>query len=679
MRKSDKNRKKYKRSSIKNSNIFSKYLHYLILSVIIILTFIIYSDSLKNDFVSWDDSSLLINNNEIRNITTENIGKMFSNSYVYMYVPLTVLSFAIEYKFFALNPVAYHAGNLILHLLNVILVFFFIYLLTSPQSTNESLYSSSQKQKKSNYRILVSSIVALFFGIHPMHVESVAWASERKDVLYSFFFLCGLITYIYYLKNQKFKYIAYTFILFILSLFSKSSAVVFPLVLVLIDYYLKNVKTELLSIKYWLRKLPFILVSVIFGILAIHFQTVGERAGDMTDLSHYSGFDRLFLYLYSASFYIVKFFIPLGLCGAHFYPVKSSGMLPIEYYFSAVLISGVVITIILIKSLQLKKDLIFGILFYFITIVLFLKIIPSTGFVITCERFSYISYVGLIFAFVKVCLKVADKEVNMPYQKKHVVYKSVFITVLIFATLIFSIMTYERNKVWANSLSLLDDVIEKNSNAYSQIINRGMAKNALRDYKGAIEDFNKAIENSPRNVKAYFSRGLTKSTLGDFHGAIEDYNKALEYNPNFGLAFNNRGLAKSNLGDKKGALEDFNKAIETSPKFSDAFYNRGALKSALGDKTGALNDYNTAIEYNPQNSLIFNNRGYLKASQGEIQGAMNDFNKAIELNPQYANAFYNRGTAKYLIGDKDGGCLDWRKAGELGVKQAEMLIEKYCK
>jgi protein O-mannosyl-transferase len=660
MWKSDKNRHKYQVSSIKTNSLADKYLHYLILAGIVILTFTVYSDTFKNNFISWDDPTLVVTNNDIQSISIENIRKMFTNSYVYMYVPLTVLSFALEYKFFGLNPLHYHIDNLMLHLLNVILVFFFIRLLTK--------------------KLDISIIVALFFGIHPMHVESVAWISERKDVLYAFFFLSGLITYIrsqkLEVRSQKNKYLIFTFILFILSLLSKSAAVSFPVVLVLIDYYLIGFKFQVSSFKFQFNKLPFFILSIIFGIIAIHFQSIGEKAGDMIDLSHYSIFDRIVLDCYSAAFYIVKLFIPSGLCASHFYPVKLSGMFPIECYLSVALILGIVISIILIKLAQLKKDLIFGTLFFLSTIVFFLKIVPSVGFVITGERFSYIPYTGLVFATGRICLGITENKKLITHNTK--LKTQILIALLVITSVIYSIMTYERNKVWTNSLSLYNDVLEKNPGATSQIINRGMTKCNLGDFSGAIEDFDRVIENSPQNAKAFFCRALAKSKLGNKKSAIEDYSRVIEINPTLTAAYYSRGMAKSESGDKIGAIEDFNKDIEINPNHSDAFISRGNAKGSIGDKYGALFDFNKAIELNPQNSQVYNNRGTIKAYLGNMEEAVKDFDKAIELNPQYGNAYNNRGSARYITGDKDGGCSDWKKAAELGVRKANQMIIKNC-
>jgi protein O-mannosyl-transferase len=558
-----------------------KYLNYLILSGIIILTLIIYSGTFKNDFTTmWDDDKQVVNNEDIRDLSTDNIRKIFTNYYEGMYQPLATLSFALEYKFHNLNPKPYHTDNLILHLLNVILVFFFIYALTNKWN--------------------ISAIVALFFGIHPMNVETVAWISARSNSMCTLFFLGGLITYIYYIKSQEYtvhrpQYLVYTYILFILSLFSKSAAVCFPLVLILIDYYMNSSKFKVQSIKYWVNKLLFFVAAIIFGIVSVYSR---KSIGSIMDFTlSFTIFDRIFLVFYSTSFYIVKLFLPAGLCAWHFYPVKSGGLLPTEYYLSAAFLIVIMISVIFVKSRQLRKDIIFGILFYLATILLVLQIIPYQK-EITSERYAYITYIGLIFAAGSICLKIAEEHKLKTY---------IFATVMIIAVLIFSNVAYERCKVWADNLSLFNDMVEKYPGSFEVYNNRGLVKNDLGDKQGALDDYNKAIEINENFADAFNNRGQLRGALGNKYGALDDYNKVILLKPNNAKAFNNRGIVEYNLDNKHGALKDFERAISLDPRYAYAFHNRGNVKYFLGDKEGACSDWRKADELGYNKSYLMIN------------------------------------------------------------------------
>jgi len=257
------------------------------------------------------------------------------------------------------------------------------------------------------------------------------------------------------------------------------------------------------------------------------------------------------------------------------------------------------------------------------------------------------------------------------------------------------------------------------SEAYSA--RAGIKRNRLKDYKGAIQDYNKAIESKPHYysninrgegyyINLYIWRGSAKEKLKDYKGAIKDYTKAIELNPtddrsrsSHDGAYKRRGVAKGKLGDYKGEIADnikskerrtelrnsyyteirkkmklYTKAIELNPNDTDAYYKRGSAKSKLQDYKGAIKDNNKAIELNPNFAMAYLNRGAAKGGLQDYKGAIEDYNKAIELNPDYALAYANRGNAKIRLGQKDDGCLDLSKAEELGFAEGYEAIKKYC-
>ena len=216
--------------------------HKIILSLCLILAILAISlfPSLKNDFINWDNQQYTTKNKTITELSWRNIETIFDRTYMGHYHPLTLLSYSLEYRFFKLNPFAYHLTNLILHLLNGLLVFWLILMLKGG--------------------VLTSLVVSLLFGIHPLHVESVAWIFERKDLLYSFFFLGSLIVYLAYLKTRGVRYYALSLFLFLLSLFLKSMAVTLPFVLVLCDTLLHRK----IDRKCLIEKIPFLVTAFIF-------------------------------------------------------------------------------------------------------------------------------------------------------------------------------------------------------------------------------------------------------------------------------------------------------------------------------------------------------------------------------------------------------------------------------
>jgi Flp pilus assembly protein TadD len=205
----------------------------------------------------------------------------------------------------------------------------------------------------------------------------------------------------------------------------------------------------------------------------------------------------------------------------------------------------------------------------------------------------------------------------------------------------------------------------------------GVQKLEKKDYRGALAEFNRAIQLNPNLAIAYNYRGILKGEkIGDSQGALADYNRAIQLNPNDAKAYNNRGILKANkLGDIQGALAEYNRAIQLNPSEAIAYSNRGLLKAEkLGDIQGALADYDRAIQFNPSDTIAYYNRCSLKGRElGNIQGALADCNRAIQLNPSYANAYYNRGVLKYKnLNDRSGGIRDMQQAAILFKSQNNM-------
>ncbi len=299
--------------SLRSTNAF----FLLSILVLVVITSAIYFKSLNNQLTNWDDNHYIIENADIKTFHGDSLNytfkKIFKTYEQGNYHPLTMLSYALEYEKFKLNPRPYHLSNLILHLFNTLLVLCFIWLLT--------------KQK------WVAFITAILFAIHPMHVESIAWVSERKDVLYSFFYLSALCTYIFYLQKEQKKGLFYllTLLLFVFAVLSKAMAISLPIVFFAIDYFLGRK----ITLKNSLAKAPFLLISLVFGIIAILAQKSGNA---MDDITQYNFFDRILFSTYGLMTYLLKLIAPIGLSGFYRYPVKTAGMYPVVFYVAPLLI-----------------------------------------------------------------------------------------------------------------------------------------------------------------------------------------------------------------------------------------------------------------------------------------------------------------------------------------------------
>jgi uncharacterized caspase-like protein/Flp pilus assembly protein TadD len=228
----------------------------------------------------------------------------------------------------------------------------------------------------------------------------------------------------------------------------------------------------------------------------------------------------------------------------------------------------------------------------------------------------------------------------------------------------------------AGILGVAGIVLTSSISIYSAKVARDWSSQAFKkyqnkDYKGAFEDYAKAIEINPNDEKIYLNRGLTKAILSDHKGAIEDYNKVITLKPDDVDAYNNRGNSRMSLSDYKGAIEDYNKVIALKPDDADTYNNRGISRRNLSDNKGAIEDHTRAIELKSDFAVAYNGRGISRMNLSDNKGAIEDYTKAIELKPDFAVAYYNRAISHKNLGDKNIAIADYQKAADLYQKQGQ--------
>jgi tetratricopeptide (TPR) repeat protein len=645
-----------------------RWKYYGALAFILVLSFIAYLPALHNGLLSWDDNSYIRDNPLLYSF---NLKEIFSRNVVSNYHPLTILTLALEYQFFGLNPTGYHAFNVLLHLLNVILVFYAVYLISDKAG--------------------VALLASLLFGIHPIHAESVAWVAELKDLLYTFFYLASYILYLKYINDRNKKFYIYALLLFLASILSKAMAASLPVVLLLTDYF----KGRKINLKTLSEKIPFFLLAIAFGIVALLAQK-SSGASDVIDLSFPQ---RIIFACYGFISYLVKLILPLNLCAYYPYPVGSGESIPLLYYIYLILFTG--LAVIVFYSLRYTKKILFGIGFFALTVFLVLQLLPVGGAVMA-DRYSYIPSIGIFY--------LAGEGFYFLWGSKR---KWIAIILLSGFTVFFSAKTYTRCSVWKSDMTLWNDVISQYQTIPEAYFSRGNAYKSENKYELAYADFNKAIELDPNYAQAYYNRGTAFMEENKHDQALADFNKAIKLDPNFPLAYNNRGNVFLNENKYELALADFNKAIELNPGLSQAYNNRGNVFANIKKYDEALADFRKAIELNPNNAKAYNNRGNALANISKYDQALVDFSKAIELNPNYfeayfnrgsifkhlkkyepaiadfskvvdlkpkfSEAYYNRGIAEYYSGRKEAACMDLKQAASLGSQQAADALPQICK
>lgn len=681
------------------------------LITVLLITFIVYIPTFKNEITNWDDDKYIIENPLIEKLDSETISKMFFTGtgdelyWMGNYHPLTMLSLNVNYQMLSgddvdeegkvTNPFIFQLTNILLHLINTLLVFFVMLILFR------------------NFNIAI--ITSLFFGISTLHVESVAWISERKDVLYTAFFLLSLLFYAKYTEKYQIKNIVLSFIFFLLSSLAKGQAVSLAVTLVAVDY-LRNRK--LLDVKLILEKSLFFIVALLFGLIAIKAQKHGMA---MQDIQHYGFLKRILIAGWGFTMYILKLIVPFNLSAIYPYPDIINRTIPT--YFVLGLIPSALVAYLIIYYFKKSREITFALAFYVINIALLLQIIP-VGSAIMADRYAYIPSIGLFLLSGIVYQKTLIQKPQL---------KNLMLIVLVCLSVFWCYTTFERTKVWKDSMTLWNDVVEKQPKAvvawnnrgsendkkaavekenqnlekYSEyklqaladftiaiegkpdyhhaFYNRGTASKdfgeTLNDtsyYYKALEDFNSAIRIDLNFAEAYQNRAITYELLGNLEKALSDYNRAIEINPGKFEFYINRGVIKGKMGNLDEAIKDFNLVIANEPNNASAFSNRGLANDGLGKTQEALNDYNTSIDLDSTSFTAFYNRALIYRRQGNFEAAINDLTKVLELEPGNLNALIMRGTYYVDFNRIDEACKDFSLAAKSNSEYAAGLVMKYC-
>jgi protein O-mannosyl-transferase len=581
-----------------------------LITIILCSTFIAFFSSLENGFTpTWDDNLFVTDNVLIRHLDFQSLESIFTTPIADAYVPLPVLSFAVEYHFFRLNPFPYHISNLVLYLICTLLVFHFLRLL-----------------KLDN---IFAALGALFFGIHPMHVESVAWITERKDLLFGLFYLTSLIMYIKYIRSrdQRLKYFVLCFFFFILALFSRFKAVTLPISLLLIDYYTERP----LKLNLIFEKIPYVILSLVFGIAGI---ILLNKHGTLQNFEISKLSERIFFGLYALSAYMVKFFAPFHLSAVYPYPRNIGQTFPLLNYLIPILL--LLLAFFIYRTVRHTRAIVFGTLFFLFNIIFLLQIFAA-GDTYLSDRYSFIPYVGFCF----IAGWSMEKIFKNNNGSKHIIAAGMSMLIIYFIFL-----TFNRCKIWKNDETLWTDAIEKYPNekaiAYN---NRGFVYWNLRQWDKAIVDCSKAIELDSNYAFAYNNRGIAYWNIQQWERAKADFSKTIEINPKYSPAYSNRGNVYGYLRQWEKSITDCSKAIELDSNYAFSYNNRGIAYLNLRQWEKAIADYSRAIEIDPQYVFAYNNRGNAYGYVEQWEKAIADYSKAIEIDPNYTIAYDNREVA----------------------------------
>jgi Tfp pilus assembly protein PilF len=504
--------------------------------------------------------------------------------------------------------------NVLVHVLNTGLVFWLAYLL-------------------SRRRLLVAVITALLFGIHPMRVESVAWVSSRKDVLYVFFLLAGLISYWRYLEKREWPWLALTFATFVLSCLSKGMAVVFPLLLVPLDFWKRR---RVLERRALLEKAPFFAASILFGLIAIDVEKGGSFHGLLTVVDkhlvaamrteNWTPYMRVTFPTYGNLMYVKRLFLPTGLGAYYPYPTEAEFRSPV-YPLSILFFLGMIA--LAIWSIRRARVVAFGLGWYLLVILPVLQWIP-VGASMLADRMTYLAYVGPFF--------LAATAVDSLWERRRGDRHWILGALAIVAGLLF-VGTLRQVGTWRDSEALWTNVIRNYPGSDKPYIARGNALGERGRIEDAMADFRTALSLGSQRGDLYDGLGNAYGSLGRPDSAIIMYDRALAVDPTLSRTYYNRAIAHLRLLHPREALADLDRALQVAPlQAAQLHFPRGNAYLQLSMWREAEAEFTRAIEGGQLVTDALYNRGVARTRLGDRDGARADFRETLRLDPGYAPA-----------------------------------------
>jgi hypothetical protein len=544
----------------------------LICLALVILTIITFWSLKDCGFINFDDDIYVYENAYVQSgLNWNSIGQAFSSELVGKstnWFPLTWLSLMLDYQIFGLNPQGFHLINLLFHVMNTMLLFLIFHRMTK--------------------RLWPSAFVAALFAIHPLHVESVAWITERKDVLSTFFWMLTMGAYSYYVEHPGFRRYFFVLLFFVLGLMSKPMLITLPFVLLLLDYWPlqrfqeiqpgdPGYKWSLIYPVLW-EKVPLFVLAILSSIVTYVAAQVGGGFVSVEALPLGVRIGHAFV---SYIAYIGKMIWPSNL--AVFYP-HTGLLVPWQVWGSVLLLIAIILAVIW-KAKKIPY-LATGWLWYLGTLVPVIGIVQA-GSQAMADRYTYIPLIGL---FIMVSWGVPE------LLKKWNHRKGILLALSAVIILCFAIITWIQVGYWQSSITLYTHTLKITDNNWQIHYNMGMTYYSLGNYRPAIEDYSRAIEIRPNYAEAYTNRGVAYYSLGNYRQAIEDYSRAIDIRPNSAEAYINRGNAYSRLSNYNRAIEDYGRAIEIRPDSAEAYINRGFTYINKGDKISSCHDAQKACE-----------------------------------------------------------------------------------
>lgn len=613
---------------------------YLLAIIIFLLSILVFARTLQNGFV-WDDLRNFIDNPMCKSLSLDNVICFFSSIKCDNYFPLTWISVAIDYWLWQEDPFGYHLSNIFFHgIASAIFFLLCLKVLVFFNFKDFSLY-------------FCSFFISLFYSLHPLRVETVSWISTRGDMLCSIFLQLSLITYLlrykgntsetlesYAEKRRASFFLAMSFLFCFFSFLCRAWAIMFPFILLLIDFGTGRFQKNKLRVLLF-EKVPFFLLSVIFGLIAFKAKMSG-----MPSISDFNLLSRVMLLLRNISFYIFKTIFPINL--SPLYPISSF----VPFAAENIIMSLASISMLLFFVWN-ARSYPFAICFFsYVLLLLPVSGITLSGIQSSADRYTYISTMPLYLMFAAIFAKFAEG-LSLSQNQFYALFQKSFLALIVFAILLLFIsISIRQIGVWKDDFTLWSGVIESGNACLDAYYNRGLflAKKALQEtrenkrnelFDKSILDFNKGLEISPDDKHSLLNRAKVLIEKGNLEAALYDLNKILKRESTNAGALSNRAFIFEKLGKTNEAIADLQFILQSDPKNSNAAFRLASICVKIGDIQRAENILSNLIEANSFCATAYVNRGALRLMKNDISSAEGDFRKALSLCPELPEAKHN--------------------------------------
>jgi len=569
----------------------------------------VYSQTFGYGFVSFDDGTYVYQNQRITpGFSLPGLAWAFTTFYASNWHPLTWISYMLDLELFGLNPGEQHAVNVFLHLGSSILLFLVLERMTSQRGR--------------------SAVVAGIFALHPLHVESVAWIAERKDVLSTFFEMLTLWLYVRYTEDSKPTRYAWMVVAFALSLLSKPMAVTLPFVLVLLDVWPLRRRRPLLE------KVPLLAMSAAASLVTWLAQ---RNTGAMTTLSRLSFPDRLANALEGYLRYIEKALWPAGL--AVLYPIQKPS--PLMVFVSALILTGMTVAAVLM--VRRRPYLLIGWLWFLGMLVPVIGLV-QVGFQSIADRYTYVPLVGLSIALVWTVSETAGRVPRL---------RQLLPAAAALALIALGVETYRQTQYWKDSITLFEHTVAVTRGNYIIHNNLGIDLQAAGRLEEATEQFRLAVAAAPDYKDALNSLGAILAYRGNKMEAIALHRRAVAADPNYASAHLNLGHELMETGQTQEAFVELAEGLRLEPNSGRGHAYMGALLMSAGKWEDARQHLQDSLRFTPANAEAQSNLCYVLQELGHPGQAIDACNAALKIRPNLVSAQFNLGNALAAAGDTD--------------------------